>query len=113
MKNTSDPKSTYRKGSFLARMDALLPEGEAFNVIFHELWADGEGGYSVNNSWYGARNCTREEAITHHLLYRWEVFKLNYLPRACVKDIQDVNWEEDENLLEVDCTAFATVRKIA
>jgi len=65
---------------------------------------DDEGGFH-------ARGCDREEAISH-LANRWAVFKLNYAPRACIKDLSDANWSGDEfpALLEVDCLAFAEVR---
>ncbi len=109
MKNT--PAQTYRKNSIEAKLDSLLPEYESFDVIAHELWADGDGGYSGNDSWHLARGCDRAEAIAH-LANRWYVFKANYAPRAAIKDLSDANWGGDEfpALLEVNCTAFAEVR---
>jgi hypothetical protein len=99
----------YRKGSFESRIDELLPEYPSYAVIAHELWRD-DGGWSVNDSWHISRSCDREDAICH-LRNRWEVFKVNYAPRARVRDIEDVNWcgPEFPSLLEVDCIAFAEV----
>lgn len=101
----------YRKGSFEARVDALLPDWTSFDVIAHGLWSDGEGGWSVNDSWYMGRGCDREETITH-LKHRWEVFKVNYHPKARVRDLSDAACDEESPCyLEVDCIAFAEVRK--
>lgn len=106
-------KTTYRKGSLEARLDSLLPDWPAFDVIAHELWGDGEGGWSVNDSWHLGRGCSREEAITH-LRHRWEAWKLNYYPKARVADLEDCydGCYDDAPLgLEVNCVAFAEVRK--
>lgn len=102
----------YRKNSIEATIDAILPAWERFDVIAHELWGDGEGGWSVNDSWHLARGCDREEAVSH-LTSRWHVFKANYAPRAAIKNLEDANYcgEEFPSLLEVDGIAFAEVRK--
>lgn len=101
----------YRKWTFEARMDALLPEWEAFDVIAHELWRESEGGWSVNYSWHLARGCDREEAISH-LRHRWSVFKANYMPKAAVSAIEDAACDDEcPVVLEVNCTAFAELRK--
>lgn len=106
-------KTTYRKNSIEARIDALLPEFPSFDVIAHELMQEGYGGntcYSVNNSWHLARGCDREEAI-RHLANRWQVFKANYMPKARVRDLEDISCDVESGcLLEVNCTAFAEVR---
>jgi len=111
MKNT-DTQTKYRKGSIEARIDALLPDWQSFDVIAHELWADTEGGWSVNDSWHLGRDCDREEAISH-LTNRWHVFKANYNPRATIKSLTDASCSEDDCLLESDYTAFAEVRNAA
>ena len=100
----------HRKGSIKAKLDELLPDFPSFDVIAHELLHDGES-WSVNDSWHLARGCDREEAITH-LANRWEVFKINYAPRAAIKNLTDANYSGSEfpALLEVDCIAFAEVR---
>lgn len=99
------PKSTLE-----AKLDSLLPAWEAFDIQFHGLLREAEGGWSVNDSWTAYRGCDRQEAISH-LRHRWEIFKLNYLPKARVKDLCDVGCCDDDCLLEVDCTAFATLTK--
>jgi hypothetical protein len=109
MKQTQ--QTQYRKGTLEARLDDLLPDWPSFDVIAHELWADGDGGFSVNDSWHLGRDCDREEAITH-LRHRWEVWKLNYMPKARVADLTDASCDsESPSLLEVNCAAFAEVRK--
>lgn len=102
-------KTAYRKGTLEARLDGLLPAYPSYSVIAHELWADSEGGWSVNDSWYLARSCDRDEAISH-LRHRWEVFKANYHPSAKVKDLVDADCFDGPCLLEVDCIPFAEVR---
>lgn len=92
------------------RLEALLPKWESYTVVFHGLLREAEGGWSVNDSWTGLSDGDRESAIGL-LRHRWEVFKLNYLPKAKVADLTDAGCGEDDCLLEVDCTAFATVRK--
>lgn len=46
-KPTGGERPAYRKGSIEAKLDSLLPEYSAFDVIAHELWGDGEGEWSV------------------------------------------------------------------
>lgn len=107
-------QNAYRKNSIQAKLDSLLPDWQSFDVIVHELWADGDGGYTVNDSWHLARGCDRAEAI-EHLTNRWHVFKANYAPRARVRDLDDCNWcdQDSQQILEVNCTPFAEVRNAA
>lgn len=101
--------TTYRKGSLESKLDSLLPNWPAFNVFAHELWNDGDS-LSVNDSWCIGRNVDRETAIAH-LRGRWEVFKLNYAPKARVSDLHDASYDDESpSLLEVDCIPFAEVR---
>lgn len=90
------------------RLETLLPAWPSFNIQFHELWREAEGGWSVNDSWTPYKDATREETIGH-LRHRWQVFKANYLPKARVRDLTDIACCDDDCLLEVDCTAFATL----
>lgn len=97
------------------KLDQLLPDWPSFNVQFHELWREPDGplcgGWSVNDSWTPFAKATKEETIGH-LRARWEVFKLNYLPKARVMDLEDIGCDEDSPcMLEVDCVAFATLTK--
>lgn len=99
----------YRKGSIEAKLDQLLPDWQTFRVVFHELWREPEGGWSVNDSWCVNRAADRETAIAD-VVSRWRIFKVNYLPTARVRDIEDAGCDED-CLLEVDCTALATLTR--
>lgn len=93
------------------KLEQMLPDWPAFNITFHELWGDGEGGWGVNDSWTPYKNQDRQETISR-LRARWEIFKLNYLPKARVKDLEYAPYDNSDELwLEVDCTAFATLRK--
>ena len=94
------------------KLEQLIPAhwtGE-LRVTMFELWPENEGGWSVNDGW----------SVTHYradaialLRDRWEVFKLNYLPKARVRDLCDIGDSEAECMLEVDCTAFANVSPVS
>lgn len=97
------------------KLEQLIPKGDGpFDVIAYELTQDGLPGegasWSVNTPFRIASSCDRAEAISH-LRHRWEVFKVNYLPRARVKNLCDIGYDETCAMLEVDCTAFAEIRK--
>ncbi len=91
-------------------IEKLLPDWPSFTIQFHELCREPEGGWSVNDSWTPRHSADRQETISL-LRDRWEVFKLNYMPKARVKDIEDIGDCEDEIMLDVQCVAFATLRK--
>jgi|ERR1041384_1456316 hypothetical protein len=93
---------------FEQKINQMLPNWKSFNVQFHDLLFDGES-WSVNDSWTPIKDASRDMTI-QWLKTRWEVFKLNYLPNAKVKDIEDIG-DGDLCCLEVDCTAFATLTK--
>lgn len=99
--------TTYRKNTIEAKLDSLLPQWPAFDVIALELTHDG-CGWSVNTPFRIASAVDRETAI-ERLASRWHTFKANYAPRACVRDLSDASCEENEALLEVDCIPFANV----
>jgi len=103
--NTKFPKNTLEHAiiEFLAR----FPDETRFNVIMHELTNDGHG-WSVNDSWYSLRDGNKEQ-VTIAARGRWEIFKLNYMPKALVRKLTDVGWE---NEVRIDCdhTAFLTIR---
>lgn len=103
-------KSKYRKGTLEAHLDAILPDWPEFTIYFWELWRDSEGGWSVNDGWRAYSNADREETI-EHLRARWEVFKLNYLPKARVQDLAIEHGNDEYVALEVDFTSFAELRK--
>jgi hypothetical protein len=81
-----------------------------YNVVAHELWGNSEEGFETNSSWYIATNATLEQVL-ESARARWEIFKLNYLPKARVGDIQDVGYDDNLNL-EVDCVPFLEIRAI-
>jgi hypothetical protein len=81
------------------------------DVIAYTLDREPEGGLSVNDSWRMKRDATLAETL-EILRARWEVFKLNYAPRARVSDLGDANYSGPEfaALLECDCIPFAEIR---
>ena len=81
-----------------------------FNVVAHELWGNSEEGFSTNSSWYIATNADIE-TVLESARARWEIFKLNYLPKARVCDIQDTGYSVDLSL-EVDGIPFLEIRAI-
>lgn len=79
-----------------------------FNVVAHELWGNSQEGFSTNSSWYIATNADLSQVL-EVARGRWEVFKLNYIPKARVSDISDSGY--DSNLsLEVDYVPFLEIR---
>lgn len=93
------------------KLESLLPAGDGpFDVIAYELWREPEGGWSVNTPFRIGSNRDRAEAICD-LRHRWNVFKANYISKARVMDLHDVG-DETRCLLEVDCMAFAEVRRV-
>jgi hypothetical protein len=81
-----------------------------YNVVAHELWGNSREGFETNSSWYIKTNATLEEAL-EAARGRWEVFKVNYLPKARVGDIVDNGWSDDLSL-EVDRVPFLEIRAI-
>lgn len=82
------------------------PPGTLFDCIAHSLQNDGEA-WSTNDSWKMGRACDIPETLTH-CRARWEVWKVNYHPRARVRNLTDANWSGPDYsaLLEVDCIPF-------
>lgn len=79
------------------------------DIIAFQLTHDGES-WSVNTPFRIATGVDRAEAIAR-LRGRWNVFKAIYHSKARVQDIKDFSSTESECCLEVDCIAFADVRK--
>ena len=85
------------------------PDAEArFNVVAHELWGNSREGFETNTSWYIATNADLSQVL-EAARGRWEVFKVNYLPKARVCDISDTGFSDDLSL-EVDCVPFLEIR---
>ena len=79
-----------------------------FDVIAHELWGNSQEGYSTNASWFIARNADLAQVL-EAARGRWEVFKVNYLPKARVCDITDTGYNNILSL-EVDYVPFLEIR---
>lgn len=73
-----------------------LPENALFDVRAHGLLHDGYG-WSSNDVWRIASSVTLE-GVLDAARGRWEIFKINYSPKATVKGIQDYGWKEEMNL---------------
>lgn len=79
-----------------------------FNVVAHELWGNSREGFSTNSSWYIATNADLSQVL-EAARGRWEVFKVNYLPKARVSDITDTGFDSTLSL-EVDFVPFLEIR---
>lgn len=99
--------STYKKGTFEHKINSLLSNADSYRLVAHCLLNDG-WGWSVNDSFTMAQAASRENAIAI-LRDRWEIFKLNYAPKARVQDIEDTGTDEGEHNFEVDGIPFADV----
>ena len=79
-----------------------------FNVVAFELWGNSREGFDTNTAWYIANNADLSQVL-EAARGRWEVFKVNYVPKARVSDISDSGY--DSNLsLEVDSVPFLEIR---
>ena len=92
------------------KIKQLISETNAthFDVIAHELWGNNKDGFETNSSWFIIRNAD----IAHVLEAargRWEVFKVNYIPKAKVRDIQDTGFDSTFSF-EVNCIPFLELR---
>jgi hypothetical protein len=81
-----------------------------FDVIAHELWGNSREGFETNSSWYIATNADIE-TVLESARARWEIFKVNYLPKARVCDISDTGFDSTLSL-EVNCVPFLEIRAI-
>lgn len=79
-----------------------------FDVIAHELWGNSKEGFEANSSWFIARNADLAQVL-EAARGRWEVFKVNYLPKSRVSDIEDYSCDSCLSL-EVDCVPFLEIR---
>jgi len=74
------------------------PADSTYTILAHELWRD-DLGWSTNDRWHLARNASLSEVLSI-ARGRWEVFKVNYSPRARVADIADIGYESGDYSLE-------------
>lgn len=86
---------------------ASHPADSTYIVKAFELWRD-DMGWSTNDAWYLARNASLSEVLSI-ARGRWEVFKVNYAPRARVADIADIGYESGEYSLECNFLPFIDI----
>jgi hypothetical protein len=79
-----------------------------FDVIAHELWGNSKEGFETNSSFFIARNADLSQVL-EAARGRWEVFKVNYLPKARVCDITDTGYDNILSL-EVNYVPFLEIR---
>ena len=79
-----------------------------FDVVAFELWGNSRDGFDCNNAWKIATNADLSQVL-EAARGRWEVFKLNYLPKARVCDISDTGFDSTLSL-EIDCIPFLEIR---
>jgi hypothetical protein len=79
-----------------------------FEVVAFELWGNAREGFDCNNAWKIARNADFAEVLEASRA-RWEIFKVNYLPKARVCDISDTGFDSTLSL-EVDSVPFLEIR---
>ena len=88
-------------------LEVSAPEAR-FDVVAFELWGNAREGFDCNNAWRIARNADLAEVL-EAARARWEVFKINYLPKARVADISDTGFDSTLSL-EVDSVPFLEIR---
>jgi hypothetical protein len=79
-----------------------------FEVVAFELWGNAREGFDCNNAWKIARNADLAEVL-ESARARWEIFKVNYLPKARVCDLTDSGFDSTLSL-EVDSVPFLEIR---
>ena len=89
-------------------IEANADPAARWDVVAFELWGNPRDGFDCNNSWKIARDVEMESALSAARA-RWEVFKVNYLPKARVADITDSGFDSALSL-EVDCVPFLEIR---
>jgi hypothetical protein len=87
-----------------------FPTNSTFRVQALELFHDGEG-WSVNNGFIIANNASLE-TVLESARGRWEVFKVNYFPKARVRDITDFGDSDpfDSAMLECNGVPLLEIR---
>ncbi len=79
-----------------------------FEVVAFELWGNAREGFDTNSAWYLSKNADADQVL-QDARARWEIFKVNYLPKARVCDISDTGFESTISL-EVDSVPFLEIR---
>lgn len=86
-------------------MSESNPES-TFRVMAHELWRESDGWWSSNDRFRIARGTLEE--IMPAIVGRWEVFKVNYAPRAAIKNLENIGFDSVA-MLEVDFLPFVDI----
>jgi hypothetical protein len=85
------------------------PDANArFEVVAFELWGNAREGFDTNSAWYLSKNADADQVL-EDARARWEIFKVNYLPKARVCDIEDTGFDSTLSL-EVDSVPFLEIR---
>lgn len=85
------------------------PDANArFEVVAFELWGNAREGFDTNSSWYLRKDADLAEVL-ESARARWEIFKVNYLPKARVCDLTDSGFDSTISL-EVDSVPFLEIR---
>jgi hypothetical protein len=88
--------------------EAKYDASARFNVIAFELWGNAREGFDCNNAWKIAWNADID-VVLESARERWEIFKVNYLPKARVCDLTDTGFDSTLSL-EVDSVPFLEIR---
>jgi hypothetical protein len=88
------------------------PPGTRWNVYALELWGNRREGLEVNDAWTIARDADAAEVV-ETASGRWEIFKINYHPKARVRDLDCGEISPDfECNLECGMIPFLTLRPL-
>lgn len=79
-----------------------------FDVVAFELWGNACEGFETNTAWYLSKDADANQVLKDSR-GRWEAFKVNYLPKARVADIEDTGFDSTLSL-EVDSVPFLEIR---
>lgn len=88
--------------------DANHDTNARFDVVAFELWGNSREGFNTNSAWYLSKDADADQVL-QDARGRWEAFKVNYLPKVRVSDIQDTGYDSTLSL-EVDCVPFLEIR---
>lgn len=88
--------------------DANHDTNARFDVIAFELWGNSREGFDTNTAWHLSMDADVDQVL-RDARGRWEAFKVNYLPKARVADIEDTGFDSTLSL-EVDCVPFLEIR---
>jgi hypothetical protein len=95
----------------ITKLLSHYPQGTEFSVIAYELWGNRRDGLEVNSLWYMRRNADLP-TLLECARGRWEVFKVNYMPKARVSDLADAGSGYDDlaSYIECDGVPFLEIR---